>query len=211
MIHEMRQYTLKPGTTGDYLGMNEALGRSIRADRYGKLLGYWTTQTGTLHRLVHIWEYEDLNDRARLRAEMKQIPAWGENYIAKVQVNMLRQKVDFLLPLVPISAPSGGPHFYELRWYRAHPGGANRLIELLEGVAPLFGRFVNQVGFWRTEPSMLSEVVQLCAHRSLDERFERMAELEREPQWQAFRQAALPLLSHETSTLMSPAAFSPLK
>lgn len=44
MIHELRRYTLRPGTQAEYLKHSTEVGRKIRGDRYGKLEGYWTAE-----------------------------------------------------------------------------------------------------------------------------------------------------------------------
>jgi NIPSNAP len=54
MIHELRTYTLMPGKQGEYLKLNGEIGRKIRGDKYGKLEGYWSTESGTLNQLVHL-------------------------------------------------------------------------------------------------------------------------------------------------------------
>jgi len=40
MIHELRTYTVKPGKLAEYVEKAGAIGRPIRGDRYGTLLGY---------------------------------------------------------------------------------------------------------------------------------------------------------------------------
>ncbi|MGD9946705.1 MAG: NIPSNAP family protein, partial [Burkholderiaceae bacterium] len=183
MIYELRQYTLAPGTQDDYLRNNEAIGRKIRGDAYGKLEGYWTTELGTLNRLVHLWEYEDLNQREALRIDLTRNVAWNRDYIPKIQLNLTAQKYDFLYPIVPLTPPAEGGNVYELRWYYTHPGTANAFIELMKGIAPVYQRYAHQVGLMRTEPSRLSEIVQLVAHRSLDERAAKLAQLEQNGEW----------------------------
>ncbi|MGE0796952.1 MAG: NIPSNAP family protein [Lautropia sp.] len=211
MIYELRQYTLAPGSAGDYLKKNETIGRKIRGDKYGKLEGYWVTEFGTLDRLVHLWEYEDLNQRERLRLDLTQNEAWKRDYIPKIQFNLVGQKVDFLYPIAALTPPADAGNVYEMRWYQTRPGDANAFIGLLEGVAPLYQRFVRQVGLLRTEPSRLSEVIQLSVYRSLDERSEKLARLEQEPEWQTFLQRASPLLSRVTASALRPAKFSPMQ
>ena len=70
MIHELRTYGVKPGRVAEYVEKSGTIGRPIRGDRYGKLLGYWTTELGALNQVVHLWEFADLVERDRLRAEL---------------------------------------------------------------------------------------------------------------------------------------------
>ncbi|MGE0796949.1 MAG: NIPSNAP family protein [Lautropia sp.] len=208
MIYDLRQYTLAPGTQGEYLKNNEEIGRKIRGDKYGKLEGYWATELGTLNRLVHLWEYEDPNQRERLRTELGQNAAWKQDYSPKAQRNIIAKKFDLLYPIVPLVPAAGSGNRYEMRWYTTKPEGAKAFIELFKGVAPLYQRLVPQVGLFRNE---LGEVVQLSAWRSLDERAAKLDQLGQEPEWQAFAQRSNPLLERVTATILRPAKFSPMQ
>jgi len=64
--------TLKPGTLPEFLRLSAEIGRPIRGDRYGTLVGSWTTELGGLNRYVHLWTYGSLDERERLRTEMGQ-------------------------------------------------------------------------------------------------------------------------------------------
>ena len=70
MIYELRTYTLKPGTVGDMIKAASTVSQDIRGDKYGKLEGYWSTEIGPLNQVLHLWSYQDLNERMRLRAEL---------------------------------------------------------------------------------------------------------------------------------------------
>ena len=63
MIHELRTYTLQPGTQAKYLQLSGEVGRKIRGDQSGKQEGYWFTEFGTLNQVVHLWSFDDLNER----------------------------------------------------------------------------------------------------------------------------------------------------
>src|SRR5215467_7308589 len=63
MIYELRTYTLQPGTQAQYLKNSAEIGRKIRGDKYGKFEGGWYTEFGTLNQYVHLWSFENLNER----------------------------------------------------------------------------------------------------------------------------------------------------
>ena len=48
---------------------------------YGKLEGYWSTEIGPLNQVMHLWSYTDLNERARLRAELAKNQRWTQEYM----------------------------------------------------------------------------------------------------------------------------------
>ena len=64
MIHELRQYQLKPGKLAEYLQHAETIGRPARGNNYGVNHGYWTVEFGALNQVWHIWSYASLDERA---------------------------------------------------------------------------------------------------------------------------------------------------
>src|SRR5262245_10289025 len=70
MSSELTSYTLEPGTLAEVIKTSGTVSRDIRKDDYGKLEGYWSTEIGPLNQVMHLWSYKDLNERARLRAEL---------------------------------------------------------------------------------------------------------------------------------------------
>src|SRR5262249_8541016 len=67
IIYELRTYPIKPGMMPEFLRLTTQVGYAIRGDRYGKLVGNWSTELGGLNRYVHLWDYEGLDERDRLR------------------------------------------------------------------------------------------------------------------------------------------------
>ena len=122
MIHELRTYTLQPGTQGQYLKNSAEIGRKIRGDNYGRLAGSWTTEFATLNQYVHLWEYPSLEERDRLRGELGKNDAWTKEYVPRIRVLMIAQENKILAPQLPLKPPVDGGWLYELRWYRSHPG-----------------------------------------------------------------------------------------
>ncbi len=74
MIYEMRTYTLRRGTVAEFEKVfAEAL---PYREKYSKLTAFWHTEIGPLNQVIHVWAYQDLNERARVRAEARQDPHW---------------------------------------------------------------------------------------------------------------------------------------
>ena len=70
MVYELRCYTLVPGKMPEYLKAAETIGRPARGNNYGVNHGYWTAEFGALNQIWHLWKYDSLNDRERLRGEL---------------------------------------------------------------------------------------------------------------------------------------------
>ena len=63
MIVDERTYTLQIGAVGKYLKLYEATGMTIQRRILGNLLGFYSTEVGTLNQIVHLWGYESMDDR----------------------------------------------------------------------------------------------------------------------------------------------------
>lgn len=70
MIYDMRTYTLQPGATREYLEIYEREALPCQLEHLGKLIGYFTTEIGSLNKAIHIWAYEDWVDREARRERM---------------------------------------------------------------------------------------------------------------------------------------------
>ena len=73
MIYEQRTYTLKPGTVPQFLELFEKEVKPI-ITKYLNLVGFWYTEMGELNQVVHLWAFEDLNQRAEQRAQFMADP-----------------------------------------------------------------------------------------------------------------------------------------
>src|SRR5436305_8808450 len=82
MIYELRIYTVRPGIIARYMGIVKDVGMRIRGNNFGRLVGAWTSDIGQLNEYYHLWEYDDLNERARLRAALQKTPGWQDEYLA---------------------------------------------------------------------------------------------------------------------------------
>jgi hypothetical protein len=78
MYIDHRTYTLKPLMTGKWLALYEQYGLPVQQKYLGNLIGFFQTEIGTLNQVVHLWGFDDLNERQRRRAEMAQDPAWHD-------------------------------------------------------------------------------------------------------------------------------------
>ena len=78
MIVDHRVYTLRPGTVQPFLELFEREGLPLYLQYCGKLAGYYVSDSGELNQVIHLWGFDDLNDRQRRRAEMAKDPAWHE-------------------------------------------------------------------------------------------------------------------------------------
>jgi hypothetical protein len=66
MIYELRTYQLVMGGVPRYLEIAQTRLLPVLAEHGLKPVGFWYTEIGTLNEVVHLWAYNDLNERTRL-------------------------------------------------------------------------------------------------------------------------------------------------
>ena len=211
MIYELRTYTCRQGTLPDVVKAASTVSRDIRKDDYGKLEGYWLTEIGPLNQVMHLWSYKDLNERARLRAELAKNPRWGTEYIPLIRPNLVRQDIRLLNAMRAPVPPAKTPNVYEFRNYRTKPGAAKQWVELFTKALETREKYSKIVGLWVTEAPQPNEVCHIWAYGDLNTRAAVRAESAKDPGWQAFLKASGGLLEEMHSTIMVPAPHSPLK
>ena len=97
MIVEQRTYTLKIGAVPDYLKLYESEGLAIQRPILGRMVGYFSTDLGVLHQIVHLWAYKDYAEREERRATLSANPAW-KAYALKTREFQHSQENKILIP-----------------------------------------------------------------------------------------------------------------
>jgi hypothetical protein len=97
MLVEKRTYTLYPGKTSEYLKLYEQEGMAIQTRILPRMVGYFCSELGELNQIIHMWGYDDLNERERKRKELGADPGW-QAYIGKVRPLIVRQESQILIP-----------------------------------------------------------------------------------------------------------------
>lgn len=98
MIVEQRTYRVKAGAVRHYLRTYEHEGGLELQKKYlGRLVGYFSTEIGPLNEIVHLWAYDDLNDREQRRAALSADPKWQE-YAPKIFQYIETQESKILKP-----------------------------------------------------------------------------------------------------------------
>jgi hypothetical protein len=97
MIVEKRTYTLYPGKVAEYMKHYKAEGLAVQTRILPRMVGWFYSDIGELNQIVHMWAYDDLNERARKRKELGEDPGW-QAYVAKIRPLLLRQESQILMP-----------------------------------------------------------------------------------------------------------------
>jgi len=91
MYLEERMYVLQVGKAPEYFRLYEAEGMAIQLKHLPHLAGYYVTEVGTLNMVIHMWGYEDLNQRDKCRAALQADPGW-QAYVARIRPLVVSQE-----------------------------------------------------------------------------------------------------------------------
>jgi hypothetical protein len=97
MILDERTYEVQPAHVGTYLDLYVAEGMAMQVAHLGDLVGWFTTETGIVNEVVHMWRFADAGDRERRRAAMEADPRW-QAFRAKAAPYVLRMRSRILRP-----------------------------------------------------------------------------------------------------------------
>ena len=179
MIYEIRTYALKPRSVPEFGKRTAALLPGRLA--YSNLGGFWHTEIGPLNQVVHIWPYDDLNQRAEIRTRAVADGKWppqNDDIIVDME-SEIYHPAPFMTPLGDRDI---GP-VYEMRSYTYPVGTIPKVLEYWgkniverEKLSPL-------AGCWYSELGRLNKFVHLWAYKSLDERARVRAEATAKGVW----------------------------
>ena len=86
MIYEVRTYTLRPGAVAEF---EERFAKRLALrEQHSKLGAFWHTEFGPLNQVIHVYPYDDLQQRTAVRAELaqdtarQQLPGGGDLVVA---------------------------------------------------------------------------------------------------------------------------------
>jgi len=97
MIVDQRTYTLSTGKLGAFLAAYEANGFPLYRKHCGRLVGYFTAETGEFNQVVHLWAYDSYEDRHERRARLLAQPEW-QSFLDTVAPSIIRQESRILRP-----------------------------------------------------------------------------------------------------------------
>lgn len=97
MIVEERIYSFKVGGVQPFLKIYTDGPMELQRRILGRMVGYFTTEFGTLHQIVHMWAYRDMAERAERRAALMQEPAW-RTFMEQTAPLIVKQENRLLMP-----------------------------------------------------------------------------------------------------------------
>ena len=101
----------------------------------------------------------------------------------------------------------------EERTYHVHTGHIQDVVDLYANEGTVIQQRIlgHLVAAFTVDIGDLSSIVQLWAYESDDERRTRRSSLQRDEAWQSFLAKLTPLIHTQTSRLLIPTSYSPLR
>lgn len=215
MIYELRTYTLTTGTEAAYLKLFREVGMDVRGNDYGRLEGLWTSDSGTMGQVFHLWSYESLEARDRLKDAVRvEQPRWMSEYVPSIRTMMQSEQDSKLLRLVDgieLTPPPGDRHVYELLTYQCHAAQAPAWARKLKEVLSARQRYSPLVALWLSDTGALNQAYSLWAYDDLNHRTTARAQATADPEWQAFEADTAAIVATRHSVLLAPDEASPLR
>ena len=129
MIYEVRTYTLRTGAVPEFTERYEK--RLPARLKHSQLGAFWQTEFGPLNQVIHVYPYDDLGHRTRVRAALANDPE--RNALPGGQDLLVAQEAEIVIP-APFMRPLGSRDFgsgniYEMRTYTYAPGDLPKVLE----------------------------------------------------------------------------------
>ena len=170
MIYEVRTYTLRPGTTAEFEERYEK--RLPSRVKHSKLGGFWHTEFGPLNQVVHVYPYDDLQHRTRVRSAMANdrernaMPGGGEFIVA--------QEAEIVIP-APFMRELGSRNYgtgnvYEMRTYTYAPGDIPKVLDAWGKAIEAREKFSPLAACWTSELGGLNKFTHIWVYKDLNER-----------------------------------------
>ena len=201
MIYEVRTYQLKPGTVPECeKRFAEVLSHR---EKYSPLGAFWHTELGPLNQIIHVWPYENLQQRTELRGQAMKDPNWPPK-VGEFIVNM---ESEIFIPapfMEPLGSKKLGP-VYEMRSYMYQPGAMPEVLKRWADAVPQRVQLSPLVACWYSEIGGLNKFVHVWAYKDMDERDRLRAESRKLSAWPP---KTLEFLVSQSNKILLPAAFS---
>jgi hypothetical protein len=208
MIYEFRTYALKPRSVPEFFKRWEPM--LPKRLEHSRLAACWTTEIGPLNEVIHVWEYKDTNERAKVRETVQKLGIWPP----KTQDLIVDMKSEILIPQAfspPLAPSSHGPYF-EMRSYTLAAGGTAVMAENWAKHLPARLKLSPLIGVFHSDLGHLNQWVHIWAYKSLDERVAVRKKALDEGIWPppSTPERPSPSIRQETKILLA-APFSPIR
>jgi hypothetical protein len=205
VIYEIRTYRLIPGSLAE---VEKRFGEGYEyRKKYSPLTAFWHTEIGPLNEIIHVWPYQDLAERARIRAEAAKDANWPPKTAEFIRA--MRSEIVNAFPFVPQARPGKIGPIFELRYYTLKGGTLPDTMKGWEAKLPDRMKLSPVVLAGGVEFGHANGFVHIWAYSSLDQRAQIRDEARKKGVWPP--PGGTDRLLTQKNKIMLPSAFSPLQ
>lgn len=205
MIYEIRTYSLVVGSLAE---VEKRFGEAYECrKKYSKLAAFWHTEIGPLNEIIHVWPYQDLGERARIRAEAAKETNWPPK-IADF-VRSMHSEILIAFPFSPFLAPGKLGPIYEMRMYTFRLGKLPDMMKSWEAKLPERIKLSPLVVAGNVDLGEANRFIHIWAYNSLDQRAAVRAQAAQRGLWPP--EGGAERLLTMANKIMMPSAFSPMQ
>jgi hypothetical protein len=209
MIYEVRTYTLRAGAHAEF---EERYEKRLPARlKHSPLGAFWHTEFGPLNQVVHVYPYDDLQHRTRVRAALAADPErntmpGGRDLIVAQEAEIVNP-APFMRPLG--SRDYGSGNVYEMRTYTYNAGDIPKVLEAWAKVIESREKLSPLAACWSTELGGLNRFTHIWVYKDLTERTRVRSESRRPGTGWPAQSCVRPV--RQENKLLIPASFSPVR
>ena len=205
MIYEVRTYILKPGSVALF---EENFAKALpHREKYSKLGALWHTEVGPLNQVIHMWPYESVEERHKIRTEASKDPNWPPKNDPEMYV---KQESEIWNP-APFMRPLGGDqalgNIYEMRIYTYRSGSMGEVVKRWAEAVPHREKFSPLAAAMSSDLGGLNKWMHVWPYKDLGERDRIRAEATKSPHWPP---STREFLVAQENKILVPASFSPM-
>ena len=212
MIYEMRTYDLKPRSLAE---VEKRFGEAYeKRKKYSELAAFWHTEIGPLNQIVHVWPYQDLEERNRIRAAAVKDGAWPP----PISEFLVSQKAEIMnqTPFSPELKPSNNGPFFEWREYTHAAGQLPIMMKNWEVALSTRTQFGPITALWYSDLGGLNKWIHVWPYKTLDQRNEVRNKAHDTGDWPPSARAKkdgrpVETLVAQENKIVTPSSFSPIK
>jgi hypothetical protein len=209
MIYEVRTYTLRAGAVAEFEERYEK--RLPARVKHSPLGAFWHTEFGPLNQVIHVYPYEDLNQRTSVRHALATDPE--RNALPGGQDLIVAQEAEIVIP-APFMRPLGSRDYgsgniYEMRIYTYGAGELPRVLDAWSKAVPAREELSPLAACWTSELGGLNRFTHIWVYKDVAER-DRVRAASRGPGRNWPPQSGVRPLRQENKLLI-PASFSPVR
>jgi len=166
MIYEIRTYRVRVGSLPE---VEKRFGEAYEhRKKISPLAAFWHTEIGPLNEIIHVWPYENISERNRLRAEAVKTGSWPPKIAEFIETMQSEIVVPFAF-LPDLKPGKMGPYF-EMRYYALRAGTLPDLIKRWESKIEERVKMSPIALAGHVEHGEANRFIHIWAYKSLDER-----------------------------------------